>query len=1003
MSLFPDPPPHANPRPYRDREADLGFQRLAERLEGLGDQASPLQEITAAEGPRRLLAAIFSQSPFLTDCVLKEVEFFAQLVEAGPDKAFIGLKSAMEERPEGEDKAASMRRLRVIRRRAAMTIALADLTSAWDLDQVTGALTDLAIGLLGLAFDFLLLDAANRKQIELNNPKNPSQNCGYVALGMGKLGARELNFSSDIDLIVLYDPKAMNCTARHGPEAFAQRLTRDLVTLMSERTPDGYGFRVDLRLRPDPGATPLAVPINAALAYYESLGQNWERAAMIKARPVMGDLPMGRGFLKEIRPFVWRRSLDFLAIQDIHAIKRQIYAAKGGSVVAIEGHNVKLGRGGIREIEFYAQTQQLIWGGREPSLRQTRTVDAMRGLARHGMIKSKVAEELVESYAFLRRVEHRLQMVADQQTHSLPNDEEGIERLAAFLGYADAEGLRQDLLFHLHRVEDHYARLFEEEEQPQQEEAPVNLVFVGDTPGPDTVATLTNFGYADPERVFNIVRSWHHGRYRATRSTATRERLTLLMPKLLEGLASSADPDAALTGFDTFLAGLPAGMHLFSLLKANPHLMELMAKVMGSAPALAKHLARRPALLDSLLSPDFFEPLPKRDLLIEEFDTQLESARSYEEELDLLRRSVHDRHFQAGVQMLLGLASEETLGRRLSDIADAALAVILVRAEVEFAKRHGQIPGSAFAVLELGKLGSREMTFTSDLDLVFLYRVPEGTLGSDGAKSLDPTTYFTRFSQRLINAITAPTAEGILYSIDMRLRPAGKAGPIASSYAGFERYQREEAWVWEHMALTRARVLSTDKVFRDEVAHSIRDLVTAKQDLSRLLTQVSDMRARLERDKPSQGTWDLKMRPGGLLDCEFLAQYWQLALSHDHPGILLGSTEEVFKAIDEAEIFDEDIEELVGAVRFLRRLQGYLRLTLGETPGDMDVAEAPEAIRDGLTKACDALDFAWLQDTLEEVAAVVSEFRERHITVPARAITEARPAAEQETREEKRG
>ncbi len=998
MSLFPDPLPLSLPRPFHEEETVLGFQRWSERLDDFGERTAPLQEITSGEGPRRLLAAIFSQSPFLTDCVLKEAELFAQLVQEGPDSVFRMLQAAMAERPEGEERAACMRRLRRIRRRAAMTIALADMTGRWDLDQVTAALSNLAIGLLGLAFDFLLLEAAQRKQVELVDPQAPSRNCGYVALGMGKLGARELNFSSDIDLIVLYDPKRLPCISRQGPDALAQRLTRDLITLLSERTADGYGFRVDLRLRPDPGATPLAVPLNAALTYYESLGQNWERAAMIKARPVVGDLPMGRAFLKEIRPFIWRRSLDFLAIQDIHAIKRQIYAAKGGSVVAIEGHNVKLGRGGIREIEFYAQTQQLIWGGREPALRDNRTVDALRALAKEGLITTAVAEELAESYAFLRRVEHRLQMVADQQTHNLPEDKDGIERLAAFLGCQEGAELRQELLGHLHRVEDHYAHLFEEEQSAS--EAPhINLVFVGDTPGPDTIATLSELGFNDPERVFNIVRSWHHGRYRATRSTASRERLTLLLPQLLSAFAYSADPDSALTGFDTFLAGLPAGVHLFGLLRANPQLMDLLAKVLGSAPALAKHLSRQPSLIDSLLSPDFFEPLPKRDSLIEEFDAHLESARSYEEELDLLRRSVHDRHFQAGVQMLLGLASEETLARRLSDIADAALSIILVRVEAEFAKRHGRVEGGTFAVVELGKLGSREMTFTSDLDLVFIYQVPEGAVGSDGDKQLDPTTYYTRLSQRLLNAVTAPTAEGTLYEVDMRLRPAGNAGPVASTFTGFERYHREEAWVWEHMALTRARVLSTSQAFRQEIAAAIRTRITTEQDGKRLLTQVAEMRERLEREKPAQGPWDLKMRLGGLLDCEFLAQYWQLAHGPAHPEILQGSTEEVFASLDAAQILpEEDIEELAGAVRFLRRLQGYMRLTLGETPGDLDVAAAPQAIRDGMTKASGALDFGWLQDTLEEVTRVVSEVRERHITEPARAIV-----AEQEMLEEKSG
>ncbi len=1000
MSLFPDSPQLSLPRPFQNEEAQLGFERWEERLQALGDAARPLQETTAAEGPRRLLAGIFSHSPFLTDCLLKEAELFGRLVEEGPDPIFAEIQAAMRERPEAEERTAVMRRLRRIRRQAAMTIALADLTQRWDLDRVTGALSDLAIGLLGAAFEFLLLDAARRKQVELADPARPSRACGFVALGMGKLGARELNFSSDIDLIVIYDPKRFPSTARQGPDALAQRMTRDLVAILSERTADGYCFRVDLRLRPDPGATPLAVPLNAALAYYESMGQNWERAAMIKARPVMGELELGRAFLKEIRPFIWRRSLDFLAIQDIHAIKHQIYAAKGGSVVAIEGHNIKLGRGGIREIEFYAQTQQLIWGGREPALRCNRTIEALHALAGAGLIPRKVAEDLEKSYGFLRQVEHRLQMVADQQTHSLPEDKEGVARLAAFLGYPGSALFRSDLLLHLHRVEDYYARLFEEDIETKSVPAEkFNLVFTGDTPGPDTVATLSDFGFEDPERVFSIVRSWHHGRYRATRSTATRERLTLLMPRLLKALASSADPDAALTGFDTFLAGLPAGMHLFTLLTSNPQLMDLLAAVMGTSPALAKHLARRPSLIDTMLSPDFFETLPKRETLQAEFEEQLDSARSFEEELDLLRRSVHDRNFQAGVQMLLGLASEETLARRLSDIADAALAVILARVEVEFARRYGRIAQGSFAIVELGKLGSREMTFTSDLDLVFVYEVPEGTLGSDGEKSLDPTTYFARFSQRIVNAITAPTAEGTLYAIDMRLRPAGNAGPIATSLAGFERYHREEAWAWEHMALTRARVISTDPAFRDKVYRSVEACIRQPRDPGKLLDEVASMRRRLARDKPPQGPWDLKMRPGGLIDCEFLAQYWQLAFSAEHPEILRGSTYEVFMAIGEAGLVDRDqAEELAGCVRFLRRLQAYIRLTLGDDRAAADLASAPQAIKQGMVKVCDALDFGWLRDTLEEVTTVASGCMERYILEPAQAAE-----ADKDSLEEERG
>ncbi len=998
MSLFPDPLPPSFPRPYLEDDAALGFQRWEERLATLEEGPLPryLEQITAAEGPRRLLSVIFSHSSFLTDCVLKEPETLAALVEKGPDSAFKDVLALLNEPPDGADKKAMMRRIRQIRRKAALVIALADVADLWSLEQVTGGLTDLAVGLMELALSHVLLEFAARSQLTLANPERPLEECGYVALGMGKLGARELNFSSDIDLIVIFDPEKLGSQSKHGPMELAQRITREFVALLSERTPDGYGFRVDLRLRPDPAATPLAVGLHAALIYYESMGQNWERAAMIKARPAVGDLAMGRAFLKEIRPFMWRRSLDFLAIQDIHAIKGQIHATKGGSQVAIEGHNIKLGRGGIREIEFFAQTQQLIWGGREPTLRSNRTKEALMALVRHGFVKEETARELCESYDYLRRVEHRLQMVADQQTHSLPADSEGIERLAAFLGLPDGATLREELLLHLHRVEDHYAELFEDSPAPSDSGS---LVFTGASAEPDTIETLTKLGFGDPERVFDLVSSWHHGRYRATRSTTAREALTLLMPTLLKAFGRSADPDSAFSAFHKFLAGLPAGVQLFTMLQANPQLLDLLASVMGSAPALAQHLARRPALIDSMLSPDFFQPMPKRDELRAEMVEQLASARGYEEELDILRRVVHDRRFQAGVQLLQGLGSEATLARRLSDIADAALGCLVERVSAEFARRHGKIEGADFAIIELGKLGSREMTTTSDLDLVFVYELPEGTIGSDGPKPLDPVTYFTRFSQRLINAITAPTAEGTLYSIDMRLRPAGNAGPIVTTLAGFERYHREEAWTWEHMALTRARVLSGHEDFRQHVADHLRMILLQAHEPEKLVVDVLEMRERLEREKPASGPWDVKMRQGGLLDCEFLAQYWQLSFGPGHPEILEGDTELVFVALEKAGLVDEDeAEQLTGAVRFLRRFQGYLRLTLGEAASDADMAGAPDAIRVGLTRACDALDFAWLQDTLEEVALQVSESFERHIAGPARKIIK-----EQKSLEESKG
>ena len=391
----------------------------------------------------------------------------------------------------------------------------------------------------------------------------------------------------------------------------------------------------------------MSVP--AALAYYESVGQNWERAALIKARPVAGDRAAARRFLRELQPFIWRKNLDFAAIQDIHSIKRQINAHRGGGKIAVEGHDIKTGRGGIREIEFFAQTQQLIWGGRLQELRVGPTCEALRRLAGAGRIDPATAAQLIDDYRFLRRLEHRLQMVDDAQTHALPSDRAGIERIAVFLGYSDTEAFVADLRAHLASVERHYAELFE---QAPTLAGPGNLVFTGADDDRETLRTLSQLGFAEPATVSALVRSWHHGRLRATRSQRAREILTELVPELLRIFGATPHPDAALRRFDQFLSHLPAGVQLFSLFHANPGLLALVAEIMAGAPRLAERLAQYPALLDSVLTQGFFAPLPDLAGLAAELDQVMMGVRDFEETLDRLRRWAGERRFQIGVQLL---------------------------------------------------------------------------------------------------------------------------------------------------------------------------------------------------------------------------------------------------------------------------------------------------------------------------------------------------------------
>ncbi len=831
---------------------------------------------------------------------------------------------------------------------------------------------------LGAALRHLLRQAASRGLLILPSLEAPEYGSGLIVLGMGKLGGYELNYSSDIDLILLYDAARARVTMRDGIQSFFVRLARDLGHILDERTADGYVFRTDLRLRPDPASTPPALSVAAALAYYESVGQNWERAALIKARPVAGDRAAGQHFLRELEPFLWRKNLDFAALQDVHSIKRQINAHRGGGRIAVEGHDIKTGRGGIREIEFFAQTQQLIWGGRLRELRTGSTCEALRRLAAARRIDPATAAALIDDYQFLRRLEHRLQMVDDAQTHTLPSDQAGIERIAVFLGYSRTDAFITDLLGHLTSVERHYAELFE---QAPSLAGPGNLVFTGVEDDPETLHTLSRLGFADPASVAGLVRGWHHGRLRATRSQRVREILTELIPELLRTFGATPHPDSAFLRFDQFLSRLPAGVQLFSLFHANPGLLELVAEVMAGAPRLAEQLAQRPALLDAVLTEGFFAQPPDRAGLAADLGQLLAGTRDYEDLLDALRRWAGERRFQVGVQLLRRALDGAQAGAAFADIAETALAALLPAVEAEFARRHGRVPGGKFAVIGMGRLGSREMTLTSDLDLILIYDVPPGSEMSDGHYPLPLPSYYARLSQRLIGAVTALTAEGRLYEVDMRLRPSGSSGPIATSLAGFARYQRESAWAWEHMALTRARPVAGDMALCRRIADAIAAVLASPRDPRRLLLDVADMRRRIADENPRPSPWDLKNRRGGLIDLEFIVQYLVLREAAASPQILHRGTERALRALGEAQILCPKAQrELLRALALLRHVQALLTLL---REGSSATDPLPEADAATLARCAGAVDFARLDTDITAAAARVRGWYERLIAEPA--------------------
>ena len=970
------------PEPADERRLALGFGAWQEALAPTqGDPAlDAARRWSTTPRGKRLLRSIFGNSPFLSDAAVKEWAFLTRLVEEGADPLFVEIADAIELPADlGEDTAALMRRLRVAKRRVALVAAVAELVGAWSLDQQTAALSRFADGALGAALRHLLRQAVTRGSIGLASIDEPERDSGLIVLGVGKLGGYELNYSSDIDLILLYDPTRARISTRDGIQSLFVRMARDLGRILDERTSDGYVFRTDLRLRPDPASTPLTLSVAAALAYYESVGQNWERAALIKARTVAGDRVAGQHFLREIEPFIWRKSLDFAAIQDIHSIKRQINAYRGGGRIAVEGHDIKTGRGGIREIEFFAQTQQLIWGGRLRELRTGSTCEALRRLASTGRIDPATAAELIDNYRFLRRLEHRLQMVEDAQTHMLPPDPAGIARIGVFLGYPQTDAFVADLLRHLSSVERHYAELFE---QAPSLSGPGNLVFTGVEDDAETLRTLSWLGFAEPATVAALVRSWHHGRLRATRSQRAREILTELVPQLLRIFGATPHPDTALLRFDQFLSRLPAGVQLFSLFHANPGLLELVAEIMAGAPRLAEQLAQRPALLDAVLTEGFFAPPPGPNAFAADLGQVLGGARDYEETLDALRRWAGERRFQVGVQLLRRALDGRQAGEVLADIAETALTALLPTVEAEFARRHGRVQGSMFAAIGMGRLGSREMTLASDLDLILIYDVPPGSETSDGPHPLPVASYYARLTQRLIGAITAPTAEGRLYEVDMRLRPSGASGPIASNLAGFARYQRESAWTWEHMALTRARPVGGDPALCVQIADAIGAVLGAKRDARRLLVDVADMRRRIADENPRPTRWDLKNRRGGLIDLEFIVQYLVLREAASSPQLLCRSTEQALRALGAAGVLPPQAQqELLDALALLRQVHALLTLLRGGLSEEEALSEVDAAT---LARCAGAVDFAGLDADISAAAGRVRGWYRRLIEKPAR-------------------
>ncbi|RWB54017.1 bifunctional [glutamine synthetase] adenylyltransferase/[glutamine synthetase]-adenylyl-L-tyrosine phosphorylase [Mesorhizobium sp.] len=950
-------------------DGDRARRELSEIADAAEEDGLPrLAAFLAREGPPQdLLAAIFDLSPFLRDTARRRPAILDALFERTVEARLTEIGKTIDRaaRAENVSESSLMMELRQLKAEAHFLIALADLAGEAETAVTVRRLSNLADASTRAAVDFLLLDAHGQGKLKLADSKDPARGSGWILLGMGKLGAHELNFSSDIDLVVFFDPEAPAVIDPLDATELFSRLTRRLVRILQDRTEHGYVFRTDLRLRPDPGSTPLAIPVEAALRYYEARGQNWERAAMIKARPVAGDLAAGAAFLKELQPYVWRKYMDYAAIADVHSIKRQIHAHKGHGEIAVKGHNVKLGRGGIREIEFFVQTQQLIAGGRFPELRGRETVLMLGALAARGWITADARDALTRQYWFLRRVEHAIQMVADEQMHILPEEDEELERIALMLGFAGEAEFAQAFRASLQQVERHYAALFET--APELSAGVGNLVFTGDVDDPDTLQTLHRLGFQRPSDICRVIRGWHFGRYRVTQSAEARERLTELAPALLQAFGQTRRADEALIRFDEFLAGLPAGIQLFSLLQSNPALLKLMATIMGAAPRLAAIITRRPHVFDGLLDPALLTELPDRAYLSARLAAFIEGDRAYEDVLDRLRIFASEQKFLIGVRLLAGSIDPARAGRAFSDLADLTIEAALNAVTTEFARRHGRIAGGRVALLGMGKLGSRELTAGSDVDLILLYDHDADAEESDGKKPLAPSHYYTRLTQRLIAAVSAPTAEGVLYELDLRLRPSGNKGPVATHVDAFKKYQHRDAWTWEHMALARARAIGGDAELCAEVEEEVAAVLAQPRDVAKVRAEASEMRALIEKEKPPRDHWDLKLIPGGLIDLEFIAQV-AVITGNVEPGRRVTATADALARLAPGFAAAGIRQELCEAWQLYLALTQMIRLCL---TGEFQRDDVPPGLSDLVLAVTDLPDFGVLEAHLKETSRKV--------------------------------
>lgn len=845
------------------------------------------------------LARATAHAPFLARLAADWPDDVARFLTDGADAALAGLRPP----DTGTDLTEALRHWRG---RHALLVALGDLSGEHDVATTCRQLSDFADHACNLALAHAI---AERTPDEV--PR------GLAVIALGKLGSRELNYSSDIDPILIFDPATFPHRARDDAAEAAVRVARRMVELLSARTADGHVLRVDLRLRPHPEVTPIVLPVDAAISYYESQALPWEQAAFIRSRVAAGDAALGAEFLRAIQPFIWRKSIDFRQLGEIGSMTDRIRGHYAGGQDFGPGYDLKRGRGGIREIEFFAQVHQLIFGGREADLRTPATCDALAALAAAGRIDGDVAVRMTQHYRLLRRIEHRLQMVEDQQTHSLPSAAAALDTVARLDGLADGRALLALLEPVVDDVATIYGQLVAERgaatSWPRDSDALASAV----------AAT----GFVPVAAATKRIAEWRSGSLRVLRSAAALAALEKMLPELIAAFASAPDPEGALVRFDRMIAGLPSAINFFHLLAAEPHLARVLTRTLVLAPTLADALGTRASLIEGLIDARAFAPPASAEALAAEWQARM-TDRDYEALLDAVRDRVGELRFAYGVQLVEGTTDPLVVGAGYAALAEAALTILVDATIAEFQRAHGRVPGSELVILALGRFGGGMLTHASDLDLIYLF-TGDHLAESDGERPLGATRYYNRLAQRLTAALSVPTAAGKLYDVDTRLRPSGDQGPLVVSVDSFTRYQREEAWVWEHMALLRARAVYGSAGARQALEVILTDLHRRPRDPEDLRREAGAMRAKMAAHKPARAPLDVKAGVGGLIDLEFALQVTQLTSG-------LGLNPAIGTALAELAAAGQVTPDIVAAEALLTRMLILLRLAApdGEPPTD---------------------------------------------------------------------